>query len=168
MKINRRRFLYGSAAAGLSASAGPLGLPVDISGARPVSLTSLDFDRHRFGVNYTPSRRWWFCWNDWDADSIQRDLDAIASLAADHLRLLLIWPYFQPNPSWVSPLHLQRLDQLLALMSQRNLDALITVFTGQLSGWFFLPPFNRAGEDFFTDSGMRAAQEYFFASWRPS
>ena len=23
--------------------------------------------RHRFGVNYTPSRNWWFCWNDRDA-----------------------------------------------------------------------------------------------------
>jgi hypothetical protein len=85
-------------------------------------------------VNYTPSHNWWFCWNDWDPDPIRRDLDAIAALAADHLRLLLIWPYFQPNLKWVSPLHLQRLDQLLALMAERHLDAVITVFTGQLSG----------------------------------
>jgi hypothetical protein len=121
----------------------------------------LDIELHRFGVNYTPSHHWWFCWNDWDPDSIRRDLDAIASLAADHLRILLIWPYFQPNPAWVSPLHLQRLDQLLTFMAERQLDALITVFTGQLSGWYFLPPFNRPGEAFFTDSGMWAAQELF-------
>jgi endo-1,4-beta-mannosidase len=121
----------------------------------------LDTGLHRFGVNYTPSHNWWFCWNDWDADPIRRDLDAIASLAADHLRLLLIWPYFQPNPKWVSTLHLQRLDQMLTLTAERNLDALITVFTGQLSGWYFLPPFNRLGEAFFTDTGMWAAQELF-------
>ncbi|HEX3987215.1 MAG TPA: hypothetical protein VHX13_11475 [Acidobacteriaceae bacterium] len=157
MTMNRRRFLYGSAAVGLSASAAQRGLRADAA----LNAPSVDLGRHRFGVNYTPSRRWWFCWNDWDPDSIQRDLDAIASLAADHLRILLIWPYFQPNPTWVSPLHLQRLDQLLTWMAQRKLDALITVFTGQLSGWFFLPPFNRPGEAFFTDSGMAAAQELF-------
>lgn len=116
-------------------------------------------DRHRFGVNYTPTKDWWFCWNNWDAGSIQRDLDGIASLGADHLRLLLIWPYFQPNPTWVSPLHLQRLDEMLTLMAARNLDAVITVFTGQLSGWFFLPPFNRPDPAFYTDPAMWSAQE---------
>jgi len=49
--------------------------------------TRLELNRHRFGVNYTPSRNWWFCWNDWNADPIRRDLDAIAALGADHLRL---------------------------------------------------------------------------------
>ncbi len=106
---------------------------------------SLAVDRHRFGVNYTPSKNWWFCWNNWDAEPIKRDLDAIAALGADHLRILLIWPYFQPNPKWVSPLHLERLDQLLTLMGERNLDAVVTAFTGQLSGWYFLPPFNKVG-----------------------
>jgi endo-1,4-beta-mannosidase len=122
---------------------------------------SLDLERHRFGVNYTPSKNWWFCWNDWDADSIKRDLDAIAALGADHLRILLIWPYFQPNPKWVSPLHLERLDRLLTIMGERNLDAVVTVFTGQLSGWFFLPPFNQAGTAFYTDVAMWKAQEIF-------
>jgi hypothetical protein len=116
-------------------------------------------DRHRFGVNYTPSKNWWFCWNEWDADPIKRDLDAIAALGADHLRILLIWPYFQPNPKWVSPLHLERLDQLLTIMGERNLDAVVTVFTGQLSGWFFLPPFNKAGSAFYADDAIWKAQE---------
>src|SRR5579864_5974678 len=118
------------------------------------SAARLEVNLHRFGVNYTPSRNWWFCWNDWDAAPIQRDLDAIAALGADHLRIMLIWPYFQPNPKWVSPLHLERLDQLLTLMEERHLDAVVTVFTGQLSGWYFLPPFNKAGAGFFSDEGM--------------
>lgn len=122
---------------------------------------SLDLNRHRFGVNYTPSRNWWFCWNDWDAASIERDLDAIAGLGADHLRIMLVWPFFQPNPNWVSPLHLERLDQLLTLMGKRNLDALVTVFTGQLSGWFFLPPYNRLSDGFYTDKLMWDAEELF-------
>jgi endo-1,4-beta-mannosidase len=153
--MDRRRFLAASAAVSLAST-----LPSSLAG-QSIAPGGADLSRHRFGVNYTPSRNWWFCWNDWDASSIERDLDAIAGLGADHLRLLLIWPYFQPNLKWVSPLHLQRLDQLVTMMSQRRLDALITAFTGQLSGWFFLPPFNRAGEKFFTDPTMRQAQELF-------
>jgi endo-1,4-beta-mannosidase len=116
-------------------------------------------NRHRFGVNYTPSRNWWFCWNDWNVDPIQQDLDAIAALGADHLRIMLIWPYFQPNLTWVSSAHLERLSQLLGLMAERKLDALITVFTGQLSGWYFLPPFNKPDPALYTDSEIWKAQE---------
>jgi hypothetical protein len=122
---------------------------------------SLALDRHRFGVNYTPAKTWWFCWNDWDGDAIKHDLDAIAARGADHLRILLIWPYFQPNPKWVSPLHLERLDQLLTVMGERNLDAVVTVFTGQLSGWFFLPPFNKADSGFYANAAIWNAQELF-------
>ncbi len=68
--------------------------PVSAGAERPPG-TGLDLTRHRFGVNYTPSHNWWFCWNDWNADPIRRDLDAIAALGADHLRLMLIWPFFQ-------------------------------------------------------------------------
>ena len=91
--------------------------------------TGLDLRRHRLGVNYTPSHNWWFCWNDWNADPIRRDLDAIAALGADHMRLMLIWPFFQPNPKWVSTAHLERLEQLLTLMGDTHLDALVTAFT---------------------------------------
>jgi hypothetical protein len=122
---------------------------------------SQELNRHRFGANYTPSKNWWFCWNNWDADPIKRDLDAIAALSADHLRILLIWPYFQPNPKWASSLHLDRLEQLLALMGERSLDAVVTVFTGQLSGWFFLPPFNKPGAGFYNDPEIWKAQELF-------
>jgi endo-1,4-beta-mannosidase len=164
--MNRRDFVSGvlgaavvgslnSRAAALTQSA-----TRSLTGAPPVA-TGLALDRHRFGVNYTPSKNWWFCWNEWDAAPIQRDLDAIASLGADHLRILLIWPYFQPNPKWVSPLHLERLDQLLTLMGERHLDAVVTVFTGQLSGWYFLPPFNKPGSGFFSDDGIWKAQELF-------
>ena len=123
--------------------------------------SGLDLARHRFGVNYTPSHNWWFCWNDWNVDPIRRDLDAIAALRADHLRLMLIWPFFHPNPRWVSTAHLEHLDQLLTLMGERNLDAVVTALTGQLSGWYFLPSFNRLSEGFYTDPKMWAAQEVY-------
>ena len=172
--MDRRRFLQGSAALAGVAAVNPIkGMGSSLGGASSASAAASAFgqavaqgpglalDRHRFGVNYTPSHNWWFCWNDWDADPIRRDLDAIAALGADHLRLMLIWPFFQPNPEWVSPAHLERLDELIGMMGERDLDALVTVFTGQLSGWYFLPPFNRLSDGFFADATMAAAQERF-------
>ena len=168
--MKRRDFLWSAMRAGVVSSvAGRSSLLArqrDPGAATPAGLDAAppqvhELNRHRFGVNYTPSKNWWFCWNEWDADPIKRDLDAIASLGADHLRILLIWPYFQPNPKWISPLHLERLDQLLTLMGERHLDALVTVFTGQLSGWFFLPPFNKPGSEFYSDKMIWTAQELF-------
>jgi hypothetical protein len=154
--MDRRQFLHASAALALTSP-----FAHGLAAAQSSLPARWNPQVHRFGVNYTPSHNWWFCWNNWDPDPIRRDLDAIAALAADHLRLLLIWPYFQPNPTWVSPLHLQRLDQMLTFMAERQLDALVTVFTGQLSGWFFLPPFNQPGERFFADPAIGSAQELF-------
>ena len=106
--MDRRSFLSGSASAAVAASFKPghsLLSKVEAGVSAPVaSATGFNHAvrNHRFGVNYTPSHNWWFCWNDWQVDPIQRDLDAIAALGADHLRLMLVWPFFQPNLTWVS------------------------------------------------------------------
>lgn len=159
--MNRRDFLSNSACALVATSLSKIASAAPQASTSQIQSHALTLDRHRFGANYTPSHNWWFCWNNWDADPIKRDLDALASLGADHLRILLIWPYFQPNPKWVSPLHLERLDQLLGLMAERKLDAVVTVFTGQLSGWFFLPPFNAPDPGFYTNPKIWQAQELF-------
>lgn len=161
--MDRRKFLAGGLiTAGAATAAMARGLQMRDAAEHP----GLDLSRHRFGANYTPSHDWWFCWNDWNTDPIRRDLDAIAALGVDHLRLMLIWQFFQPNPRWVSPAHLERLDQLIGLMSERHLDAVVTVFTGQLSGFYFLPSFTpapgsrtSAGEAFFTEPETWSAQE---------
>jgi hypothetical protein len=158
--MDRRTFLQSSASAAGMLTAQASGFASMVPALRPVD----DVHRHRFGVNYTPSHRWWFCWADWDPSPMQKDLDAIAELGADHLRIMLIWPYFQPNLTWVDPRMLDRLSQLLTWMNQRHLDALITIFTGQLSGWFFLPPFNQPNEGFFTGKQIKAAQHLFLDS----
>jgi len=166
--MDRRNFLESGVSAALAAALPPdrklmwseaaVASPVNASSPEPVHAR-LATDRHRFGLNYTPSHNWWFCWNDWNADPIKRDLDKIATLGADHLRIMLIWPFFQPNPTWVSPAHLERLSQLLSLMEERHLDALVTVFTGQLSGLYFLPPFNKPDPALYTGAEIWSAQE---------
>jgi endo-1,4-beta-mannosidase len=167
--MNRRHFIAAGAGAAIASrwAAGQPLLPAGVASTASLGSASnkiepsarTDTSRHRFGLNYTPSHNWWFCWNDWNSDPIKRDLDAIAALGADHLRIMLIWPFFQPNPTWVSPAHLERLSELLTLMEERGLDALITVFTGQLSGWFFLPSFNKPDAGLYTDPVIWNAQE---------
>jgi hypothetical protein len=100
------------------------------------SLTTL-----RFGVNYVPSRGWYYSWNDFHPEDFARDFDAIAGLGADHVRIQTIWPWFHPNPSWVSPAHLDRLRQVVGLAGERGLDSWVCAFTGWLSGYSFTPPF---------------------------
>lgn len=156
--MDRRLFLAAGAGAALAAASG---LSQDRGTTNASASARFRLDRHRFGVNYTPSQNWWFCWNDWKRDPIERDLDRIAALGADHLRVMLIWPFFQPNLTWVSPAHLERLDDLMTMAAARNLDVLVTVFTGQLSGWFFLPPFNKPDPAFYTDARIGAAQDLF-------
>jgi hypothetical protein len=105
--------------------------------------------RHRFGVNYTPTQDWWYCWGSWDIDSIRQDLDDIASVGVDHVRFFPIWPVFQTDLTSFSSASLELLDQLLTELGTRGLDAVVPVFTGGLSGHFFLPVFNQADEAFY-------------------
>jgi endo-1,4-beta-mannosidase len=116
--------------------------------------------RMRFGVNYTPTGSWWYAWNDWHSAPIARDLDAIAALGADHVRIMLLWTFFQPNAGWVSPAHLDRLDDLMRLAAERGLDVVVTVFNGHLTGQNFRQGWEH-GEDFFTSPRLRRAQELF-------
>ncbi|MBC7939423.1 MAG: cellulase family glycosylhydrolase [Chitinophagaceae bacterium] len=113
--------------------------------------------QHRFGVNYTPTRAWWDCWNDFDADAIARDLDAVAAIGADHIRIMLMWPYFQPNPSVVSAAHLNRLDRLMRLAAERELDVCVTLFVGWLSGFAFKPAFQK-DDNFYDLAASRGPQ----------
>jgi endo-1,4-beta-mannosidase len=113
---------------------------------------SIGITRHRFGVNYTPTHAWWYCWNDFRADAIAKDLDAISCLGADHIRIMLVWPFFQPNPRVVSEVHLERLDTLLGLADERQLDVCVSLFVGWLSGYAFKPSYQKGPSPFFVGS----------------
>ncbi len=155
--MHRRDFLKASLAALAGGSCSTLAAAEPVG---PIVPRDPGILRHRFGVNYVPSKDWYFCWNDWDASAIARDFDRIAELGADHIRMMLIWPYFQPNQRWASPAHLDRLDELLRLAAQRNLDVLVTVYTGWLSGFHFNPPFLEQ-EPFYTSPKWAAAQDAY-------
>jgi hypothetical protein len=99
---------------------------------------------HRFGVNYVPSQNWYYCYNDWKPEDIRRDMEAIADLGADHIRMMVIWPWFQPNPAQVSSIHLDHLEEMLTISAENGLDVMVTLYNGGLSGYAFdLPYFDK-------------------------
>ena len=168
--MNRRIFLKTSCSAAIAAASFDLGSTGvgSAAGADETAATRkparASLLRHRFGVNYVPSRNWFFFWNDFEAEAVARDLDAIASLSLDHIRMFLIWPYFQPSRTWVSPAHLERLNLLMTLAAERKLDVQVSMLNGWLSGFRALPFFDNPAKPagFYAAPRMIEAQEPFF------
>ncbi len=100
---------------------------------------------------------------DWNSASIREDLEAIASLGMDHIRIHCLWPYFQPNANYVSETALDRLHELLDIAHQAALDVEVTVLDGWLSGFVFSPSW-QDGCNMFTDAKMIEAEVRLFES----
>lgn len=112
----------------------------------------------RFGVNYVPSRGWWYCWSDWEDQAIAEDLAVVAGLGVDHIRIHCLWPLFQPNPGLVSESMLGNLRSLMDIADAAGLDVIVTVFNGWLSGFDFRPSWIDDGVSIFTDPTVVSAQ----------
>src|SRR5262249_17921945 len=116
--FDRRSFLGGTAAAAL----------IGMTGAATAQAEPAKQQRKvRFGLNYTPSKSWWYCWSNWDANSIRADLADIKALGMDHIRIMAMWPDLQPNATFVRAEQVQRIHELLDLAGERQLDVEVTV-----------------------------------------
>ncbi len=124
----------------------------------------------RFGVNYTPRRLWWYCWQDWKQQAIMDDLEGIAALGMDHIRAQCLWPVFQPGINTVNERAIENLHHLLEAADGCGLDVEVTVLNGWMSGLSFLPawtaPLARTekNEDWniFTSAAVLEAQTLLF------
>lgn len=122
----------------------------------------------RFGVNYVPSKNWWYSWVDWNKYSIEEDLHAIASLGMDHIRAHCLWSIFQPNSTYVSETAIDRVQELLEIADKCGLDVELTVLNGFLSGFAFYPTFSQATawekrKNIFTNPNMIKAEKYLLS-----
>ncbi|MFF7339787.1 glycosyl hydrolase [Streptomyces sp. NPDC008163] len=93
----------------------------------------------RFGANYTPSQGWFHHWLDFDLDAVRADLDSIAGLGLDHIRVFPLWPLFQPNRTLIRPRAVEQLVQLADAAAERGLDTCVDGLQGHLSSFDFLP-----------------------------
>ncbi|MFC8275884.1 glycosyl hydrolase [Streptomyces sp. NPDC057271] len=93
----------------------------------------------RFGVNYTPSQGWFHHWLDFDLDAVRADLDSIAALGLDHVRVFPLWPVFQPNRTLIRPRAVAQLVALVDAAAERGLDVAVDGLQGHLSSFDFRP-----------------------------
>ncbi|WP_086021428.1 glycoside hydrolase 5 family protein [Streptomyces zinciresistens] len=114
----------------------------------------------RFGVNYTPSEGWFHHWLDFDLDSVRADLDSIAALGLDHIRVFPLWPYFQPNRALIRPRAVEQLVQLVDAAGERGLDVTVDALQGHVSSFDFLPAWTRTWHrrNLFTDPDVVEGQ----------
>jgi hypothetical protein len=115
----------------------------------------------RFGANYTPSRGWFHSWYDLDLDEVRRDMDSLAALGLDHVRVLPLWEVLQPNRTLIRPGAVADVVAVVDAAAAAGLDAGVDVLQGHLSSYDFLPSWvlswHRRG--LFTDPDVVAAQE---------
>jgi hypothetical protein len=114
----------------------------------------------RFGVNYVPSGDWFYSWLSPRWDSIRRDLDAIAGLGLDHVRVLPLWPVLQPNRTLIRSEGLADVRRVVQLAGEAGLDASVDALQGHLSSFDFVPSWLSSWHrrNMFTDPDCVAAQ----------
>ncbi|WP_446664037.1 glycoside hydrolase 5 family protein [Flexivirga sp. B27] len=114
----------------------------------------------RFGANYVPSAGWFHSWLDLDLDrdAVAHDLDDIASLGMDHVRIFPIWPWIQPNRSHVRARAVADVRTVIQLGAERGLDVCVDLVQGHLSSFDFLPSWMLTWHQrsIFTDPDARA------------
>ncbi|WP_454051066.1 glycoside hydrolase 5 family protein [Cellulomonas sp. Marseille-Q8402] len=93
----------------------------------------------RSGVNYTPSTDWFYSWLAPDWDTVRRDLDAVAALGLDHVRVLPLWPVLQPNRTSIRQQALDDVRRTVEVAAEAGLDATVDAVQGHLSSFDFLP-----------------------------
>lgn len=175
--IDRRKFLGSAAAATVvtAAGTGTASASTDPSAPTSTGISTAAQPAHsrdrrvRLGLNYTPSRSWWYSWSDWDTASIDADLADIEALGMDHIRIMGIWPELQPNATHVNTEMVGRIRRMLDLAGAHRLQVEVTVLDGAVSGFLFVPPWLIGNGDgrltnFFTDPGAIAAQQRLFAA----
>lgn len=111
----------------------------------------------RFGVNYVPSRNWFYFWQHPCITDVDEDFCAIHELGFDHIRMHLRWDLFQPNAAVVPEYLLNHLRDMLDLAEKYRLQVQLSVFVGWMSGFWFMPSFIK-GRHIITDPAMVEAE----------
>ena len=93
----------------------------------------------RFGVNHTPSVGWFHSWLDFSPSDTARDMEQIASLGADHVRVFPLWPVVQPNRTLIRQAALDDVATVVDIAGSFGLDVNVDALQGHLSSFDFVP-----------------------------
>ncbi|WP_159620100.1 glycoside hydrolase 5 family protein [Ruania rhizosphaerae] len=114
----------------------------------------------KVGVNYTPRRGWFHSWYALDLDEVRHDLDAIAGLGLDHVRIFPVWPILQPDRAVIRDDALADVAAVVSAAGERGLDVWVDALNGHLSSFDYLPAWVTSWHrrNLFTDPEVRSGQ----------
>ncbi len=114
----------------------------------------------KVGVNYTPREGWFHSWLDLDVDAVRVDLEAIAGLGLDHIRVFPLWTLLQPDRGLVRERALDDVVALLDAAHEAGLDVWVDALNGHLSSFDFLPAWVTTWHrrNLFADPEVRSGQ----------
>ena len=93
----------------------------------------------RLGVNYWPAAKGVTLWKNFDIDEVHGDMNTIAELGLDIVRVFLTWEDFQPDPEGVKCCSLARLTALCDAVAAEGLKAIVTLNVGYFGGHNWVP-----------------------------
>lgn len=121
-----------------------------------------DNNKYYIGCNYWASHAGIKMWQNWDADSVVKDLDLLAEYGMNLLRIFPLWSDFQPlgrvygwsgtqrdfmqnnqplqNQAALDETMMQRFSFLCQEADKRGIKILVSLITGWMSGRLFVPP----------------------------
>jgi endo-1,4-beta-mannosidase len=132
----------------------------------PSPITLTEPGEFLVGCNYVPSHAGTHMWSDWRPEVIDRDLGLLEEAGLQIVRVLLMWPDFQPlhllrggggapaefrfgeeplpdddyGRAGVSPEAMDRFAQFLDLAEKHGLKVIVGLITGWMSGRMYVPP----------------------------
>ena len=117
----------------------------------------------RFGVNYTPRVGWFHAWLDHDRDAVRRDLEQVAALDLDHVRIFPLWDLVQPNRGHIRPAALAAVADVVDAAAEVGLDVNVDALQGHLSSFDYLPAWLTTWHErnMFTDPEALAGEEAY-------
>jgi len=91
------------------------------------------------GVNYWPSRKAMYWWQDFDPVEVEGDFRRIAAAGMRVVRFFLLWEEFQPEPGVVDKGALRDLVAVADLAGDCGISVMPTFFCGHMSGVNWMP-----------------------------
>ena len=111
------------------------------------------------GANYSPSTGWFQILDNWNAKSVEQDMDALSSIGVDFIRFMPLWYLMQPEKDKMDQQKIDRLKDLITIAGKRNILVQPTLITGWLCGGIFNPYW--VTKDMFTDPEQIKAETWY-------
>lgn len=110
-------------------------------------MTMEERDYFWLGINYFPARKAMYWWKSFELDEVEADFCRIRGAGFDLVRIFLMWEDFQPEPGRVSKRALANLKSVVDLALETEVQLMVTLYTGHMSGVNWIPAWAVSGEE---------------------